>query len=114
MALLLRPRPRGDAKPRRRFGRYVQAAAPPPPPPSQGPAETAQALFAALRRAGAVRVYGAVHATVAVVSLPGATVWCRAGELSWTERGGAAVRLGSADIDRAVRLLLGAAGPSVA
>jgi hypothetical protein len=71
------------------------------------PVGSAQALFAELRRRGLVRVYGAVHAKVSVLSLPGGvTVWCRGGALTWRGRDGREVVWAAGDAVGAASLLL--------
>ncbi|WP_147281049.1 hypothetical protein [Marinitenerispora sediminis] len=53
------------------------------------------------------RIYGAVHVSVSVLSLPsGITVWCRSGVFEWSSVGGGRTVVPAADVQEVVRLLL--------
>ncbi|RCV49712.1 hypothetical protein DEF23_17745 [Marinitenerispora sediminis] len=66
-------------------------------------------MYAALRSHGVHRIYGAVHASVSVLSLPGGlTVWCRGGVFTWRGDSGDLVMFPAHEVQEVLRCLLAA------
>ena len=84
----------------------------PHPGGAEGAVVAAQELYRALVARGVQRVYGMVDARVSVVSLPGVTVWCRGGVLSWRDELGRCVQIFATEVEHAVRLLLETPAPA--